>query len=141
MDTVSPERRSQIMRAIKSKGTRPERRMRAALAAARLDGFRCNVKDMPGKPDFVFAHPWVARVAVFVEGCFWHGCPVHYKTPKSNVSFWSTKVKANIARDQRNEDLLRLAGWTVLRLWECQVEKRLAGCVELVRKAVERPDG
>lgn len=70
---------------------------------------------LPGKPDFVFP---AKRVAVFVDGCFWHGCPSHYRRPKSRQEFWDAKIKANMARDHLVRQQLVARGWTVLRVWE-----------------------
>lgn len=129
MDTVTPEKRSEIMRAIKGKNTKPEIRLRQSLAARRVYGFELHAEDLPGKPDFAFRFH---RVAVFVEGCFWHGCPRHYKAPKTNKKFWGKKIADNVARDSKNENKLRVMGWSVLRFWECDVHKRLSACAELV---------
>ena len=73
-----------------------------------------------GKPDFAFPK---ARVAVFVDGCFWHGCPRHRRTPKTRVTFWSTKLARNAARDSKVSRELRAMGWTVLRVWECALTR------------------
>jgi DNA mismatch endonuclease (patch repair protein) len=86
------------------------------------------------KPDFVFRH---CRLAVFVDGCFWHGCPRHAGKPKSNAEFWQTKLAANLARDRRVTTLLRRARWRVLRIWEHQlvderqVVARVRHCIAL----------
>jgi DNA mismatch endonuclease (patch repair protein) len=70
---------------------------------------------LPGKPDFVFRRE---RLAVFVDGCFWHGCPSHLRMPASNVAYWNAKIARNMARDRRVNGELRRAGWTVVRIWE-----------------------
>lgn len=129
MDTVTPEKRSEIMSRVRSKNTGPERVVRAALAGKRLAGFECHADDLPGKPDFVFRG---SRLAIFVEGCFWHGCPKHYKKPKSNKAFWAKKVKDNTARDEKNELMLRVQGWHVLRFWECDVRRNLHGVMSII---------
>lgn len=74
-----------------------------------------------GKPDFVFRQ---ARLAVFVDGCFWHGCPRHATKPKNNRLFWQTKLAANRARDLLVNQTLRRQGWRVVRIWECGLTKR-----------------
>ena len=72
-------------------------------------------RQLPGNPDFVFPS---CRVALFVDGCFWHGCPEHYRRPKSSQDFWDAKAKRNSARDATVNDLLQACGWLVVRLWE-----------------------
>ena len=93
------------MRAVRSKGNRStERRLRSALSRRGIGGWRLNVKDLPGTPDFVFD---AERVAVFVDGCFWHGCPKHCNTPVNNHAFWQKKLAGNQARDRRVTRTLR----------------------------------
>lgn len=135
MDTLTKEKRSAVMRSIKGKNTKPELRLRAALISNGLWGFSCNEERLPGKPDFAF---WQQKVAVFVEGCFWHGCPLHYKTPKSNQEFWREKVRKNMERDRVNGQKLQLDDWRVLRVWECEVNKKLDAAVAEVGRLVSR---
>lgn len=90
----------------------PERRLRSALRRAGVR-FRRNVRSLPGSPDAV-----AGRVAVFVHGCFWHGCPSHYRPPKSNRPFWSAKLAGNRARDRRARRELAAAGYVVAEVWE-----------------------
>ena len=78
-------------------------------------------KGMKVRPDFVFPK---RKVAVFVDGCFWHGCPKCYVRPKQNRKFWDAKREGNMARDRRQSRALRAAGWTVLRLWEHELAKK-----------------
>jgi len=107
------------MSRIRARNTAPERALRAALRALGHTGYRLNYSKVPGRPDVAF----VGRgVAVFVNGCFWHGCPhCAQRRPKSNSAFWSTKLDANKARDARKVRELRKAGWRVLTVWECRV--------------------
>jgi DNA mismatch endonuclease (patch repair protein) len=115
VDNVSKEKRSQIMRAIKSKGTGPELVMSALLGRV-VDFRQVELQaDLPGKPDFAIRD---IRTAIFVHGCFFHGCPTHYKRPKSNVDFWVSKVQANMRRDTRSVRALWRRGWHVIRVWE-----------------------
>jgi DNA mismatch endonuclease (patch repair protein) len=76
--------------------------------------------NLTGKPDFIFP---TKKVAVFVDGCFWHGCPRHRRLPKSRVSFWKNKLTKNVTRDRKVSKLLRSMGWTVLRIWECALAR------------------
>jgi DNA mismatch endonuclease (patch repair protein) len=116
MDNVSAQVRSRTMAAVKSTGNRStERVLRARLVRSGVRGWRMHAKDVAGCPDFVFDD---ARVAVFVDGCFWHGCPRCGRPPSSNQEYWTKKVARNQARDRRNARALRRDGWTVLRVWE-----------------------
>ncbi len=79
------------------------------------------------RPDIVFTH---RRLAIFVDGCYWHSCPIHATMPKSNVDFWARKFARNRERDLRDRTLLEQAGWTVLRFWEHEDPTRAAEVVE-----------
>lgn len=124
MDRITPERRSWNMSRIPSKGTAPEKLVRSALHRLGYR-FRLNTEKLPGRPDIVLPRH---RTVVFVHGCFWHrhrGCKLAY-LPKSNISFWTSKFEANVARDKAVASRLRRDGWRVLILWECQVATRVA---------------
>lgn len=84
-----------------------------------------------GTPDFCWPGQ---KIALFVDGCFWHGCPRCYKVPKSNVLYWQSKVAANRRRDRRADSLLRKRGWTVLRVWECRLHDKRT--ITRIRKAI-----
>lgn len=119
------------MSRIKGKHTGPELALRRALWSK---GFRYRLHArLPGKPDLTFVGP---RVVVFVDGCFWHGCPEHGVKPKSNKEFWKRKLLRNMQRDQEVGILLASSGWAVLRFWEHEVRDDLFGCVEQVAAAV-----
>jgi DNA mismatch endonuclease (patch repair protein) len=116
-DVVDSATRSRMMSAIGGKDTQPELRVRRRLNAAGLR-YRLHVKDLPGRPDIVFR---AIKTAVFVHGCFWHqhtGCRFA-TTPATNGEFWSTKLKANVNRDQRINGQLRQENWSVIEVWEC----------------------
>lgn len=118
-DVMTPEQRSRCMAAVRSRDTKPEILVRKFLFSKGLR-YRVNNRKLPGSPDIVLKK---YKTVVFIDGCFWHGhegCP-HYRTPKSNVDFWRQKIAMNIARDYANNVDLRLAGWKVIRLWECDV--------------------
>lgn len=115
------------MRAVRTRDTAPELALRSALH--RL-GLRFRV-DQPvvgtrRRADIVFRK---ARVAVFVDGCFWHGCPLHATWPKANAEFWRTKIQANRARDSATDHALQEAGWTSVRVWEHDSESEAVGRV------------
>jgi DNA mismatch endonuclease (patch repair protein) len=89
------------------------------------------------RPDFVFA---ARRLVVFVDGCFWHGCPRHGALPRGNAAFWREKFQRNRARDRRDAGRLRLAGWKVLRLWEHELKpKARPALLAKLRKAFAQP--
>lgn len=117
-DIVDPITRSRMMAGIRSKGTRPETLMRSLLHKRGLR-FARTPSELPGKPD-VFLPRW--RVAVFVNGCFWHmhECEL-FRMPSSNREFWKRKLSANRARDLKNTRILIGDGWKVLTIWECSV--------------------
>ncbi len=127
-DVLTPVQRSRCMSRVKSKNTKPEIRLRKALWAVGLR-YRLRYK-LPGKPDLVFVS---AKLAVFVDGCFWHGCPEHATQPKTNERFWATKLGENVERDQRVNWQLRGMGWTVLRLWQHEIEGNLDNAVEQIQ--------
>lgn len=110
--------RARIMRAIKGYGNATtELAFARRLRRARITGWRRHMK-LPGRPDFAFP---TAHVAVFVDGCFWHGCPHCYLPPHRNRAFWAEKLAANQRRDARVARKLRRLGWSVVRIWECKV--------------------
>lgn len=116
MDNLSPEDRKKNMSRIRSRGSKStERRLRSSLVGAGVSGFKMHVATLPGKPDFSFP---LQKVAVFVDGCFWHGCPKCYIRPKSNQSYWDKKFASNKARDTRADDQLKDLGWKSVRIWE-----------------------
>ena len=119
-DVFDPAKRSAVMSRIRASGNRDtELRMIALLRASHITGWRRN-KKLFGKPDFVFVKH---RVAVFVDGCFWHrhaGCKFSY-TPKSRIEFWLPKFQKNVTRDRLVTRKLRKAGWRVVRIWECDL--------------------
>nr|MDT0517687.1 very short patch repair endonuclease [Streptomyces sp. DSM 41633] len=105
------------MQAIRSRDTKPEQLIRRLVHA---QGLRYRVaakplQDLRRTADMVFRP---AKVAVFIDGCYWHGCPEHYVPPKTNPGYWSEKVAKNMARDRDTDQHLKEAGWTVLRFWE-----------------------
>lgn len=109
-----PLTRSQIMSRVKSKNSSAECALRSALHAKGLR-FRLHRRIEGVAVDIVFVS---ARVAVFVDGCFWHGCPRHATFPKSNTKYWLAKLAENRQRDQRQTAKLRRSGWRVIRVWE-----------------------
>lgn len=144
-DIFSKKKRSAIMAAIKAKGTRStELAVRRILRGSGITGWRANLKAVPGTPDFVFLK---IKLAVFVDGCFWHGCPtcIRNRRPSTNAGFWRKKIAGNKRRDKRVDRKLRRMGWSVIRIWEHSVEKdgakvgkRLLKAVSFSRNKAER---
>lgn len=123
------------MARIRSRDTGPEIALRRALFAAGVRGWRCHRRDLPGRPDLAFGR---ARLAVFVDGAFWHGHPEHF-TPGKSGSYWDAKIARTQERDRLANSALNRDGWRVLRLWDFEVEQDLERCVRLVAQAVARP--
>jgi DNA mismatch endonuclease (patch repair protein) len=113
-DVFTKKKRSQIMAAIRSHGNKDtELKLASILRSAGITGWRRH-QPVPGHPDFIFR---CHRLAVFVDGCFWHGCPKHGRTPGSNRAYWLPKLRRNRQRDRQTTRVLRTAGWRVLRFW------------------------
>lgn len=134
---VSPSIR-RAMQGNRSRDTRPELLVRSLLHRRGLR-YRVAARPLPGvrrTADVVFTR---AKVALFIDGCFWHGCPEHYRRPGSNVPYWDAKVQRNAARDREVDELLAAAGWTVVRAWEHEDPAEVADRVEAVVRAARRP--
>jgi len=130
------------MRSNKGRDTSPELLVRRRLHAAGMR-YRVSVRPLPTvrrTADVVFTR---AHVAVFVDGCFWHGCPAHYQAPVRNAEFWIEKRRRNRERDAETDALLRNAGWLVLRFWEHEVKTDPGAVIAAITAAVEaaRHDG
>lgn len=125
MDVLTPTQRSHCMARNRGRDTDPELVLRHALWSRGLR-YRLNCK-IAGKPDLVFPRH---RVALFVDGCFWHGCPEHGATPKTNVEFWSAKLARNRERDCEVATQLASENWTVVRVWEHEVRSDLERVVD-----------
>ena len=137
-DCFTVEKRSAVMSAVRHENTAAEIKLCKTLWRLGLR-YRKHLRVRGVRPDIVFTR---CQVAVFVDGCFWHGCPVHYVSPESNKDFWRAKLEKNVARDSHARQLLEEAGWRVLRFWECEVNReldRVANAVsEIVRKEAQR---
>ena len=121
-DRLTPERRSWNMSRIRGRDTKPELVVRRLLHEMGYR-FRLHRADLPGRPDIILPRH---KTVVFVHGCYWHrhpGCRFAY-TPKSRQSFWNAKFTSNVARDQRNQRVLKEAGWRVIVIWECETSDR-----------------
>jgi DNA mismatch endonuclease (patch repair protein) len=133
-DTRTPEQRRRIMAAVRAKNTSPELDVRRALFAAGVRGWRCHYRGVPGTPDIA----WPAlRVALFIDGAFWHGHPSRHRPGRSG-SYWDDKIANNVARDRRVDAELGDAGWLVLRIWDFEVIHNPDGVVERVLAALRK---
>lgn len=122
------------MAAVRSKNTSPEVILRRALFAAGLRGWRCHYRRAPGTPDIAFVR---RRVAVFIDGAFWHGHPSRHRPGRSGA-YWDEKIARNVERDRRVDEELRSEGWVVLRFWDFDVRKDLATVVDRIAAALDR---
>ncbi len=137
-DTFSPEERSRIMSRIRSRGNAAtELRFLKILRRHKIAGWRRG-KPLPGKPDFVFTS---ARVAVFIDGDFWHGNPKGFRLPKSNLAYWRKKIASNRDRDKLVNRLLRSDGWRVVRFWQSSLVEEKAVLKRLRRYLNASPNG
>lgn len=134
-DTVSPQKRSYIMSRIRSRDTRPEMAVRRHLWR---QGYRYRVcaPKLPGRPDIALGR---LKVAIFVNGCFWHGHDHASRCPATNPAYWAKKIEANKRRDFENGIRLRQMGWTVVTIWECELApKRRADTLRRLDETLRR---
>ena len=140
--TETVEQRSRIMRKVPSKNTSIEVTFRKALWAIGIRGYRLHDSSLPGHPDVVFGKK---KVVVFIDGCFWHGCPKCYREPATNQKYWSMKVERNQKRDEKVARLCEEKGWTVVRYWEHEINadpgKVVLKLVKLFAKLRNKPTG
>ena len=121
------------MARVRSRNTRPEMAIRSVLWSRGLR-YRLGVTLLKTKPDVVFLRQ---KVAVFIDGCFWHGCPDHYTKPRSRETYWAEKFLQNVMRDCRQTSELESAGWRVVRIWEREAWTDLDGAVDRIAQVVE----
>jgi DNA mismatch endonuclease (patch repair protein) len=130
-DVLTAEQRSYCMSRIRGRDTSPETRLRKLLWAF---GVRYRIRTrLPGRPDIVITRH---RVVVFVDGCFWHKCPVHFVMPRTRSTFWKRKIRKNRSRDRTINEQLTRDHWKVVRIWEHDVEKRLTHACRRVLRAI-----
>jgi DNA mismatch endonuclease (patch repair protein) len=134
-DSLSREQRSALMARVKTRDTAPEVALRRALWAAGVRGWRLH-RPLPGKPDLV----WQGRkVAVFVDGAFWHGHPDYYRNQSGH--FWNEKIARNRERDKKVDAQLAALGYEVVRIWDFEVERQPETCVERILSALSQSPG
>lgn len=128
VDVHTKEQRSYNMSKVKSKDTKPELVLRKYLFSNGIRGYRLH-SDLPGKPDIVFTK---YKLAIFIDGCFWHKCPECFKPPSSNIEFWEEKLNSNVLRDEKVNKQLVNMGYKVIRFWEHQIIKDLYKCYLII---------
>jgi len=135
-DVFTSKKRSEVMSAIRSAGTTPERRLYEVVRTYLGHRWRIdrNCNDLPGKPDVVVP---TLRLAMFADGCFFHYCPVHGRIPDSHQDYWAPKIRRNVERDQSNQIALGEQGYEVWRFWEHEL-KTLAALEETAERIAER---
>jgi DNA mismatch endonuclease, patch repair protein len=128
--TPKNESVSKVMSANKAKNTKPEIILRKKLWEANVRGYRIAWKKLPGSPDLAFP---AKKIAIFVNGCFWHRCEkCNPRFPKTNIEFWTKKFSTNKLRDIRKTEELISLGWTVFTVWECEIKYDVNNIVEMV---------
>ena len=137
VDVLTPEQRAYNMSRIRGKDTSPELKLRKMLSAEGIRGYRIHY-DLPGKPDIVFVKK---KIVIFIDGCFWHKCPLDFQEPETRKEFWMTKINSNIKRDKKVNEQLKTDGWKVVRFWEHEVRKKPETVVQkIVELLKESPD-
>ncbi len=133
-DVHKRSQRSYNMSRIRSKNTKPEVLLRKRLYNGRLTGYRLHYK-LPGRPDVAYTSK---KVAIFVDGCFWHRCPKCFVKPVTNVLFWKKKINANVRRDHKTDRILASMGWRTLRIREHEINHNLKNCYEKVKRSLKK---
>ena len=132
---ASSETVSKSMKRNASKNTKPEILLRKALWANNLKDYRLNYKKLPGRPDICYTK---YKIAIFVNGCFWHRCPTcNLPLPKKNSEFWERKFIRNKERDVLKRKRLEDMGWTVLTFWECEILKNIQNNIDKIIKELD----
>ncbi len=136
LDKVSKQTRSRIMSRVRSTGNKStEARLRAFLAQSGIRGWRLRPPGIEGKPDFAFEKE---RVAIFVDGAFWHGAPGFARFPKSRTDYWKPKIERNKQRDRHVTNQLRRKGWAVMRFWDFELHDDPMAIVKAIKKKVQQ---
>ncbi len=127
-DVLTKEQRTKNMSKIRGINTGPEIKLRKLLWAEGIRGYRIHFK-LHGKPDIVFIKK---KIAIFIDGCFWHKCPVCFQEPETRKEFWMKKIQSNIDRDKKVNEQLENDGWTVIRIWEHEIRKEPENAVKKI---------
>ena len=125
---------SRVMSSNKAKNTKPELKLRKALYADGIRGYRLNWKKVPGRPDIAFPG---RKISIFINGCYWHRCPhCELPLPKTNTEFWKEKFEKNIKRDKKKKKELLDHGWIVLVFWECKIKTNIKDCINKIKASL-----
>jgi DNA mismatch endonuclease, patch repair protein len=126
------ESTSVVMSANKGKNTKPELLLRKAIWSNGIRGYRIHWKKVPGKPDICFPGK---KLAIFINGCFWHRCPhCNFTLPKQNKHFWKEKFERNQSRDKIKNAELESIQWRVITIWECEIKGKIEECVKMIKE-------
>ena len=126
---------SKVMKSNRGKSTKPELILRKALRENGFPGYRLNWKKAPGRPDIAYPGK---KIAIFVNGCFWHRCPhCNLPLPKSHTDFWKQKFDRNVERDGRKIKELEESGWAVITVWECEIKNNLQSVVSRLVEIIQ----
>lgn len=131
-DVLTEKQRKYNMSQIKSKNTKPELVLRKLLSENKIKGYRLH-KNIPGKPDLVFTK---RKLAIFIDGCFWHKCPKCFIKPETRTDFWLKKITGNVKRDKEITYKLQEQGWKILRFWEHQLEKTPSRVISKIQNSL-----
>ncbi len=135
-DVLTREQRSYNMSKIQGKNTGPEVKLRKLLWSQGIRGYRIHY-NLPGKPDIVFTK---RKIAIFVDGCFWHKCPVCFQEPETRKEFWMKKIQSNIERDKKVNAQLKEMEWTVMRFWEHDIRKKPDAVIKKIKNKMPVSD-
>lgn len=131
-DILTKAQRSYNMSKIRGKNTKAELRLRRLLFENGIRNYRLN-SSLPGKPDIIFPKK---KIAIFVDGCFWHKCSLHFVEPKTRTEFWLKKIDDNVKRDKEVTEILKQNGWQVLRFWEHEIKEKPSDVVTVIVSAL-----
>lgn len=135
MDVYDKAKRSYVMSRIRGRDTKAEILLRKFLCRENLKGYRIH-RRLPGRPDISYGR---YRLAIFIDGCFWHGCPIcKIPLPNSNKLYWHPKLRKNRIRDGITNRSLRRMGWQVVRFWEHEVKEKPSKCIEQIIRLIEK---
>lgn len=132
-DNLTKEQREKNMRAIRSSNTGMENKVCKILWNKGIR-FRKNVKNLPGKPDIAIKK---FKTVIFLDSCFWHKCPEHFKRPKSNLEYWDPKIAGNAARDNDVNNYYMQNKWNILRIWEHEIKNDFDNAVDKILKFIQ----
>jgi DNA mismatch endonuclease (patch repair protein) len=134
VDNLSVSVRSRVMAATKGRGNlSTEFALARAFRSLGISGWRRHLL-LPGRPDFIFR---TERLAIFVDGCFWHGCPKHCRMPQTHTDYWRRKIGGNILRDKKANHRLKADGWVILRFWEHELNTDPVACAKKIHRSLQ----